>query len=93
MLNARDLIKDQKKRKETMKQVYKDLLEKCYKKIKNANKTFQTFVMFKLNAFCVGYPLYDINYAMKYITYKLKKGGFTVNKNSENTILIDWTRT
>jgi len=93
MLNASDLIQDQKKRKETMKLVYKDLLENCNKKIKNANDKFQTFIIFKLNAFYVGYPLYDVNYALKYITYKLKKGEFKVTKYTENTILIDWTRT
>lgn len=93
MLNAKDLLEDQKSRKETMKKVYKDLLEQCYKKIKSANTKFQTYIIFKLNAFVVGYPLYDVTYGLKYITHKLKKGGFKVTKYSENTILIDWTRT
>jgi hypothetical protein len=66
-------------------------LENCYKKVKNANLKFETVTIFRLNGICVGYPLYDISYALKYIRHKLKKGGFKVSKINDNSIVIDWS--
>lgn len=92
MLKVSDLIEDQKKRNTIKKQVYKDLLENCYKKIQTANKKNQNHVIFKVDVIKFGMPLYDINFAIKYISAKLKKGDFAVTKLNDNTLFINWTR-
>ena len=93
MLNAEDLLREQKDRKKKTKQIYKDILENCYKKIKLMNNKNQTSTVFRLQIIQIGYPLYDIIYAAKYIKHKLTKGGFKVTIINTNSLCIDWSNT
>ena len=91
MLDARDLNKERDLINKKSKQVYKNILEKCYCKIKNANVNNQTFIIYRLNPIHLGEPLYDITYAVRYLQHKLKKGNFKVSITSPCTIFIDWS--
>lgn len=91
MLDARELTKERNAIKKKSKQVYKNILEKCYNKIKNANVLNQTFITFRLNPLHLGEPLYDITYAMRYLQHKLKKGNFKVTISAPCTLFIDWS--
>jgi hypothetical protein len=92
MLKVSDLLNEQKQRKGIKKQVYKDLLSYCYKKIQNTNLNNKSCFTYKLGIIKIGFPLYDLNYAIQYIALKLRKGGFAVTILNENTIFIDWSR-
>jgi uncharacterized protein (UPF0297 family) len=91
MLKASDLRSIQKEKTDNTKQIFKRILEECYKKLKDCNKKGYTSMNFTVNAIKIGYPLFDVSKAVKYITRKLKKGGFNVTANG-NHLQIDWTR-
>ena len=91
MLNTKELNKERNINKKKSKQVYKNILEKCYSKIKNANNNNLTFITYRLNPIHLGEPLYDITYAMRYLQHKLVKGNFKVTVTSPCTIFIDWS--
>ena len=92
MLNANDLYKERNEIKNKSKQIYKDLLDKCYKKIRNANLNKQTKIIFRLQVIHLDKPLYDLNYAQEYIIRRLKKGNFRVHPISQCKIFIDWSQ-
>mgnify|MGYP001104515514 CR=1 FL=1 len=93
MLKASDLRDAQKEKSENTKLIFKKLLDECYKKLKDCNQKGFTSMNFTVNAIKIGYPLYDVSKAVRYIVKKLKKGGFhVIIAGNGNLLQIDWTR-
>ena len=92
MLKASDLRTIQQEKKKQTREVYKKLLDVCYKYIKQQNEKGYTSVIYKLKLFTPNFPLYNINYAIAYMQHKLVKGGFRVPQMSMNSLYIDWSR-
>ena len=86
MLYAKDLVE----KEDPKKDVYKLILEDCYRKIKAKHKQNIKFFTFVIPFIRLGFPLYNMNEALKYIFKKLKKGGFQVQVASENSLYISW---
>lgn len=92
MLKASDLRAIQQNKKKVERVVYKKLLDACYKLIKKQNELGFSSIVYKLRIFSPDFPLYNLQYAMAYLTHKLHKGGFKVNQLSNNSLYIDWSR-
>lgn len=93
MLNANDLLKEQEKTKQEKKKIYKEILERCYSKIKQANSKNETHLIYRISLIIPGMPLFDVDYAVKYLIHKLKKGNFQCFRIDFNAIMINWART
>ena len=89
MLKVNDLFDANKNRKNKAREVYKRILLDVYKKIKNRNEYNATNVIFRVPLMMLDAPLYDIAAAVKYVSKKLREGGFKVIER-DNVIQIDW---
>jgi len=68
------------------------ILEKCYKKIKSITEVGGSNMIYDIPYFLLGFPLYDIDKCIAYISKSLKKNGFMVLTSSwnKNIIYISW---
>ena len=90
MLCVSDLKKLDEKKGEKRKETYKKLLNECYTKIKKTHCKNQRTYVYTIPYFSMDMPLINVNEALRYVTKKLKKGGFTVLNHSNNSILVHW---
>jgi hypothetical protein len=88
-MNASSLRDAQREKKDKQKEIYKLILNECYKRIKLANEQ-TTKTIFTIPWFMMGSPLYDMKTATRYVIKKLKKGQFDV-KTQDNKLFIDWS--
>jgi hypothetical protein len=81
------------KKAERNREMYKELLEMCYKKIKRKAKDNKCrSVTFVLPPFLIGKPLYNKDHALRYIKEKLRRGGFHAETMGDSAIYIEWKR-
>lgn len=89
VVNAKELIKKQKKRIKEKSSIYKKVYERIDKKILMAsNKNFYQ-CLYEIPEFMLGIPLYNLDECIKFIDNKLKDNGFTTSW-SNNEVLICW---
>ena len=92
MLKASELhsVRDDKTKRN--REMYKQLFEDVCKKIRKVNMKGSYTLMHSVKYITVGLPLYNVDHAVLYIIRKLTKGGFEVQRITENTIYITWSR-
>ena len=90
VLNVNDLKEKQKKRIYNNRELYKEILEICEKKIIYRNSIGGDKAKFKIPYLIVGKPIYNVTHAMMYVIRKLKKQGFTIESVHENEIEVYW---
>jgi hypothetical protein len=72
------------------------ILTKCHEKIKKIAGQGGMNIFFEIPYVMIGYPLYNIDDCIEYITNALKKNGLLVQilpKPNHNTIYISWKPT
>lgn len=91
-LSVNDLRKFDEEKKNKNHQLYKELLEEVYEKIKKRNKSNYKNTTYDIPLVKIGYPLINIMSAMQYIIMKLNKGGFVAFPFGDmKKIYIDWS--
>jgi hypothetical protein len=81
-------IQDAKNKKRLL--LYKKLSSKCFKKIETAVLRDKSFYMYQVEAFQIGYPLYNITQYVTYLIKILKHKGFFVKFLQPNIVFISW---
>ena len=90
MLTVKELKSVDKSKKDIQISIYKYFLDILYKKIKERNKIGIKQMEYKIPLICAGYPLYDTNNVIKYISKKLTEGNFKVYQKTNTSLLIHW---
>jgi hypothetical protein len=90
-LNLEKLRSEVIAREDKKFQTFEKLLNMCYNKIINTNKTSSDLsCSFIVPRMVFGLPLFDINECIKYIMTKLTEKGFEVHLAIPNKLLISW---
>ena len=90
-ISAKSLQKYIKSKQDKRKNIYKQLLIKCYKHINfNAKRKHQYFCIFIVPVLNLGIPIIDINNCIYYIKKKLEKKDFKVTVLENNSLYISW---
>ncbi len=90
MVNAKDLIKEQKEREDRKKLTFDKIFLKIEKKIVLASAANFYYTWYSIPEFIVGLPLYSLSECKNYIENKLKKEGFEIEYFEPNILLIKW---
>ena len=90
MLQASDLIEQQKKREKNKIVTFNKIYEKIEKKIQMASNVncYQTW--YQVPEFIIGLPLYNLNDCCDFINKKLNNNGFKTTYYEPNFIIISW---
>ncbi|ADO67201.1 hypothetical protein crov168 [Cafeteria roenbergensis virus] len=88
-VNAKDLVKQQKKKDKEKNIIYKKVYERIDKKILMASNKNYYQCLYELPEFMLGLPLYNIDECIKYIDNILVNNGFKTNWTN-NKVLISW---
>lgn len=91
MLTVDDVLSIKLEKARRNHETYKELLRKCYDKIKQAAEAAATHTTYSLPAFIIDRPSYTMQHAMRYIVDKLRLGGFNVTVLGENRLHVDWS--
>lgn len=91
MLTASEVQQIRLDRARVNHETYKSILETAYARIRTRASANATGMAFVVPAFVPGRPVYAHDHAVRYVTEKLRRGGFSVQHLSDNTIFIDWT--
>ena len=89
MVNAKDLVKKQKKKDKEKNIIYQKVFERIDKKILMASGQNFYQCLYEIPEFMLGLPLYNLHECIIYIDKKLKENGFKTMWNN-NEVLIDW---
>lgn len=89
MVNAKDLVKKQKKKDKEKYIIYQKVYDRIDKKILMASSQNYYRCLYEIPEFMLGIPLYNLNECIKYIDKKLNDNGFKTVWNI-NSVLIDW---
>ena len=90
MVNANDLIKEQKEREEIKIQTFKKVYKTIEKKIVLASSSNYYYVWYEVPEFILGLPTYKLKDCIVYIQQKLKENNFETDLYSPNILLIKW---
>ena len=81
-------LRDKKMEREYF--TYNKMLERVYKRIMMVEKKSQSDIIYEVEAFIPGMPLYSKEYAINYIIHHMKISGFRCTYMGESYIYIDW---
>lgn len=90
MINARDIVKIENKRKEIKKEMYKKIYEQFSRKIRQTVEFGQRQVFLTVPGFIVGFPTFDRDKAAEYLKRQLERAEFTVFKTSSYEFHVSW---
>jgi len=90
MVNADDLIKEQKEREEIKIETFKKVYKTIEKKIILASSSNYYYVWYEVPEFIMGLPTYKLKDCIVYIQQKLKENKFETDLYSPNILLIKW---
>jgi hypothetical protein len=90
MIKADDLRKDQNKRNNNKKKIFKKIYNTIEKKISVANSINDYYIIYDIPEFILGLPRYSLEHASKYLITKLGENGFKVDYYLPNKLLIEW---
>lgn len=90
MVKANDLISQQKEREKIKFTTFDKILSNIEKKIIKASSTNFYYVWYEVPQYLIGYPQYNFNECLEYLTKKLKKNGFKTELYEPNVLLISW---
>jgi len=90
MINARDIVKIENKRKEIKKETYKKIYEQFSRKIRQTVEFGQRQVFLTVPGFLVGFPTFDRGKAAEYLKRQLERAEFTVFQTSLYEFHVSW---
>lgn len=90
MINLRKLTQHRRKRYEKQKYIFKQILQKCHRKIYSSGEQLKTECLFTIPQYVPGMPLFDIKECMRYIISKLQKNKLAVQVVQHDTISVSW---
>lgn len=88
-----DLYEIKKKKEAKINSAFNIILNACYKKIKSIANMGGQSLYYTIPPIQIGYPLYNYNDCMNYITTTLKKNGLYISilpYPNHNMIYISW---
>ena len=89
-LSTDDIERYQKQKIKTQIKIYEKILGNCYRKIREYVIRNQTYLMYTIPEFMVGFPSYDINKCAYFINKKLRESGYQTKHVASNMIYIFW---
>jgi hypothetical protein len=90
VLKIHELLNERARKHKKNHEIYKELLEQIYTKIKNKNQLGHVNMTYLISPIIPGKPLINIEHAMMYICRKLNAGNFKT-RVSNNIIYIEWS--
>lgn len=90
LLTVTDVQQVRVERARVNHETYKQLLNAVYERIKRRATASATHLTYAIPFFVPGRPVYDPTHAARYITDKLRRGGFQV-ETKDQTLHVDWT--
>ena len=90
MVDANDLIKEQKKREEIKIVTFEKIYKTIEKKIKLASASNYYYVWHEMPEFILGLPTYNLKSCIKFVVKKLKENNFECDWFMPNILLIKW---
>ncbi len=90
MINARDIAKIENKRKEIKKEIYTKIYEQFSRRIRQTVELGQKHVFVNVPSFLMGYPTFDRDKALEYLTRQLERAGFVATQTGSYEILVTW---
>ncbi len=89
-LNILDLHRSIHEKKERNTLCFEKVLEMAHNRIIKTTESKQLRCIFEVPSFIFGYPLFDLNECIAYVTTELKSNGFVVNYAFPNKLYISW---
>ena len=90
MINARDIIKIENRRKEIKKEIYTKIYEQFSRKIRQNVELGHKQVFLNVPMFLLGLPTFDRDKATEYLKRQLERADFIVNKTGSYELLVTW---
>lgn len=90
MVNAQDLIKEQKKREEKKIITFEKIYKTIEKKIVLASASNYYYVWYEVPEFILGLPTYDLKGCIEFVKKKLKENNFECDVYKPNILFIKW---
>ena len=90
MVNAKDLIKEQKEREQIRIQTFKKVYKNVEKKIILASASNFYYVWYEVPEFILGIPIYNLKKCINFLQNKLQDNGFNIELYKPNILLIKW---
>lgn len=91
MLSIGNLHDEILERQHRRNQVFEDVLEKVISRIKYVNSiSDDCYVVYTLNNFIYGIPMFNINRCGNYLQQRLSDAGFYAQYNQKNLLYISW---
>ena len=79
-------------RARTNHETYKIVLQRVYDRIRHRTSLNGTDLTYAVPPFVPGRPVYDPSHAARYVTEKLRRGGFVVTTDDAgSSLVIDWS--
>ena len=70
--------------------LYKKLSKKCFRRIENCVVSGEAFCLYQIEAFHLGFPLYNMTQFITYLIKILNHKGFTTKYIQPNIVFISW---
>jgi hypothetical protein len=90
MINARDIVNIENKRREIKKETYKKIYEQFSRKIRQTVEFGQRQVFLTVPGFLIGFPTFDRDRATEYLKRQLERAEFTVVQTSPYEFHVSW---
>lgn len=90
MINARDIVNIENKRREIKKETYKKIYEQFSRKIRQTVEFGQRQVFLTVPGFLIGFPTFDRDRAAEYLKRQLERAEFTVLQTSPYEFHVSW---
>jgi hypothetical protein len=90
MLTVGDVQAVRLDRARTNHETYKIVLQRVYDRIRHRTSLNGTDLTYAVPPFVPGRPVYDPSHAARYVTEKLRRGGFAVTADG-SSLVVDWS--
>lgn len=90
MINARDIVKIENRRKEIKKEIYTKIYEQFSRKIRQNVELGQKQVFLNVPMFLLGLPTFNRDKATEYLKRQLERADFVVTKTGSYELLVTW---
>lgn len=92
MLTVHELSKPNIERAHKNHETYKMLYGTCVQHIKRKHAAECTTTIYTVPEFVLGRPTYQHTHAVRYVSEKLRRGGFDVHTGENGILTIDWSK-
>lgn len=89
-LNILDLHRTINEKKEKRIMCFEKVLEMAHNKIKSSAALKQLSCIFTVPTYVFGFPLFNVNECIEFVSSELKSNGFIVNYYFPNKLYISW---